>query len=215
MAGGPEQCSICLEALDGGVTALACGHRFHAACLAQMSGAVGTAARTSRRGTLTACPNCRTVSRVAPVAPAIQAFSVGDRVLALWGHRWFPGVVDEVVDGGDAYEIVWDDGDVGRVLAKNVRAEAPAAPVPPARTVTTATTARSEGGDSSDDEDDEHASPRAPERRSGEPAAVAEEGDGEPGRRRSAGAPRAHCTRPGTTPQAPPGGGAASGARAA
>ena len=26
MAGGPEQCSICLEALDGGVTALAGGH---------------------------------------------------------------------------------------------------------------------------------------------------------------------------------------------
>ena len=39
-----EQCSICLEALDGGVVALAtCGHRFHAACLAQMAGAVGTA----------------------------------------------------------------------------------------------------------------------------------------------------------------------------
>jgi hypothetical protein len=57
-----EQCSICLESLDGGVVALAtCGHRFHAACLAQMAGAVGTA--TTRRGSLTACPNCRTVSR--------------------------------------------------------------------------------------------------------------------------------------------------------
>ena len=55
-----EQCSICLEALDGGVVALAtCGHRFHAACLAQMAGAVGKA--TTRRGSLTACPNCRTV----------------------------------------------------------------------------------------------------------------------------------------------------------
>ena len=41
-----EQCSICLEALDGGVVALAaCGHRFHAACLAQMAGAVGTATK--------------------------------------------------------------------------------------------------------------------------------------------------------------------------
>ena len=56
-----DQCSICLESLDGGVVALAaCGHRFHAACLAQMAGAVGTA--TTRRGSLTACPNCRTVS---------------------------------------------------------------------------------------------------------------------------------------------------------
>ena len=112
MAGGPEQCSICLDDLDSGAPTLACGHRFHAACLAQMAGAVGTA--TTRRGALTACPNCRTVSRVAPLAPVVQAFSVGDRVLALWGHRWFPGVVDEVVDGGDAYEIVWDDGDVPR-----------------------------------------------------------------------------------------------------
>ena len=47
-----EQCSICLDALDGGVVALAkCGHRFHAACLARMAGAVGTA--TTRRGSLT------------------------------------------------------------------------------------------------------------------------------------------------------------------
>ena len=52
-----DQCSICLESLDGGVVALACNHRFHAACLAQMAGAVGTA--TTRRGSLTACPNCR------------------------------------------------------------------------------------------------------------------------------------------------------------
>ena len=123
-----EQCSICLESLDGRVVALAtCGHRFHAACLAQMAGAVGTA--TTRRGSLTACPNCRTVSRVAPVTT--PAFSVGDRVLALWGHKFYPGVVDEVVDGGDAYEIVWDDGDEGRVLAKNVRVAAPT-PVRPA-----------------------------------------------------------------------------------
>ena len=36
-----EQCSICLESLDdGGVVALACNHRFHAACLTEMAGAV-------------------------------------------------------------------------------------------------------------------------------------------------------------------------------
>ena len=64
-----DQCSICLDDVAPSVPALACGHRFHAACLAQMASAVGTAARTSRRGTLTACPNCRTVSRVSIVAP--------------------------------------------------------------------------------------------------------------------------------------------------
>ena len=64
-----DQCSICLESLDdGGVVALACNHRFHAACLAQMAGAVGTA--TTRRGSLTACPNCRTVSRTKAKAGA-------------------------------------------------------------------------------------------------------------------------------------------------
>ena len=93
-----DQCSICLDALDGGVAALACGHRFHAACLARLAGATGTS--STRRGALTACPNCRTTSRVAPVTSA--AFSVGDRVLALWGHKFYPGVVDEVVDSGRA-----------------------------------------------------------------------------------------------------------------
>ena len=56
MAG--EQCSICLEALDGGEVALACGHRFHAACLAQMAGAVGTAKRR-RRDKSDAAPSTR------------------------------------------------------------------------------------------------------------------------------------------------------------
>ena len=117
-----DQCSICLEALDGGVAALACGHRFHAACLAQCAAAVGTAATTSRRGTLTACPNCRTTSRVAPAATS-AAFSVGDRVLALWGHKWFPGDVYAVKDGGSAYEIAWDDEDSSNeVPASRVRA---------------------------------------------------------------------------------------------
>ena len=116
-----ETCSICLDALDGGVAALACGHRFHAACLASMAGAVGTASSTSRRGTLTACPNCRTTSRVAPVTSVL--FSVGDRVLALWGHKWFPGDVYAVKDGGSAYEIAWDDEDSSNTIpASRVRA---------------------------------------------------------------------------------------------
>ena len=116
-----DQCSICLDALDGGAVALACGHRFHGACLAQCAAAVGTAATTSRRGTLTACPNCRTTSRVAPVTSA--AFSVGDRVLALWGHKWFPGDVYAVKDGGSAYEIAWDDEDASNEIpASRVRA---------------------------------------------------------------------------------------------
>ena len=83
------QCSICLDDLDASGPTLACGHRFHAACLARLAGANGTT--PTRRGALTACPNCRTTSRVAPMTSA--AFSVGDRVLALWGHKWFPGDV--------------------------------------------------------------------------------------------------------------------------
>ena len=114
-------CSICLDALDSGVVALPCGHRFHVACLAQCAAAVGTAATTSRRGTLTACPNCRTTSRVVPASSA--AHRVGEKVLALWGHKWFPGVVDDVIDGGGAYEIAWDDEDSSnKVPASRVRA---------------------------------------------------------------------------------------------
>ena len=126
-----ETCSICLDALDGGVAALACGHRFHAACLASMAGAVGTAATTSRRGTLTACPNCRITSRVAPVTSA--AHGVGDKVLALWGYKWYPGVVDEVLDGGRAYKIAWDDGVDGEAPAAHVRAEQLTVDAPAAR----------------------------------------------------------------------------------
>ena len=123
-----DKCSICLEDVEYSVPALACGHRFHAACLAQMAGAVGTA--TTRRGSLTACPNCRTVSRVDPVMP-VAAFSIGDRVSALWDHKWFPAVVDGVINNGRAYQITWDDGDEGDVFAAHVRAAAPA----PARRV--------------------------------------------------------------------------------
>ena len=118
-------CSICLDALDSGVVALPCGHRFHAACLAQCAAAVGTAATTSRRGTLTACPNCRTTSRVVPATSA--AHRVGEKVLALWGHKWFPGDVYAVKDGGSAYEIAWDDEDSSNEIpASRVRA----APLP-------------------------------------------------------------------------------------
>ena len=114
-------CSICLDALDSGVVALPCGHRFHAACLAQCAAAVGTAATTSRRGTLTACPNCRTTSRVVPATSA--AHRVGEKVLALWGHKWFPGDVYAVKDGGSAYEIAWDDEDSSNTIpASRVRA---------------------------------------------------------------------------------------------
>ena len=132
-------CSICLEALDGGVAALACGHRFHAACLARLARATGTS--STRRGAMTTCPNCRTTSRVAPVTSA--AHRVGDKVLALWGHRWFPGVVDDVINGAGAYEIAWDDEDSSNTIpASRVRAalvtvdlDAPAARDVPPRTV--------------------------------------------------------------------------------
>lgn len=182
------ECSICLEEIsESDSVALVCGHRFHAACLAQMAGAVGTAATTSRRGTLTACPNCRKVSRVAPLAPVVAAFGVGDRVHAMWGHKWFPGVVDEVVDGGRAYEIAWDDGDLGEVTASRVRMDAwaPVRSDPDDDGEETAyeeeeTQGRPvEGVDSSDDEDDDEAwSPRAPAHHRGEPATVADASEG-------------------------------------
>ena len=118
MDNGPNQCSICLEAAEGSSTlALPCGHRFHAACLSQVAGL-----RTpTRRGTVVACPNCRKRSLVAPFAPA-AAFEVGDAVLALWGHRWYPGVVEEVIAGGQAFRILCDDDDASYEFpARHVR----------------------------------------------------------------------------------------------
>jgi hypothetical protein len=58
------------------------------------------------------------------VVPATSAaHRVGEKVLALWGHKWFPGVVDDVIDGGGAYEIAWDDEDSSnKVPASRVRA---------------------------------------------------------------------------------------------
>ena len=126
-----ERCSICLDTLPAaGVPALAwCGHRFHAACLARLADANGTPTMSTatRRVALTACPNCRKVSKVV-LTPVAAAFGVGDRVLALWGHKWLPGVVDKVVDGGRAYEVAWndDDGLCSAVLAAHIRARAPA-----------------------------------------------------------------------------------------
>ena len=38
-----------------------------------------------------------------------ETFSVGTHVTALWGHRWYAGVVDDILDGGRAYEIAWAD----------------------------------------------------------------------------------------------------------
>ena len=34
-----QQCSICLDDLDASGPTLACGHRFHASCLARLAGA--------------------------------------------------------------------------------------------------------------------------------------------------------------------------------
>ena len=38
-----------------------------------------------------------------------EIFSIGTHVTALWGHRWYAGVVDDILDGGRAYEIAWAD----------------------------------------------------------------------------------------------------------
>ncbi len=44
----------------------------------------------------------------------------GDSVEARWGGRWYPGVIDNVMEGG--YEIVWDeDGSANEILARDVR----------------------------------------------------------------------------------------------
>ena len=96
-----DQCSICLESLDdGGVVALACNHRFHAACLAEMAGAVGTA--TTRRGSLTACPNCRTVSKAgdAPRKRTKCVEGAWQKSNGKWGSVMFPG---REFDDLDAY----------------------------------------------------------------------------------------------------------------
>ena len=52
-----------------------------------------------------------------------ETFSVGTHVTALWGHRWYAGVVDDIIDGGRAYEIAWADEETcNEVPAADVRA---------------------------------------------------------------------------------------------
>ena len=121
-----DNCPICLEDLDAASPVLPCGHRCHASCLGQLAEANGWAA--TRRGTVIPCPSCRQEARVAAPAP-VAAFGVGDAVLALWGHKWFPGVVDDVLE--DGYEIAWDEEDASNeVPATRVRARVQ--PVPAA-----------------------------------------------------------------------------------
>ena len=124
-----DECPICLDDLDESSPALGCGHRCHAHCLGQLAHALGST--PTRRGTKLSCPTCRRESRVAICAPHTAEFSVGDAVLGLWGHRWFPGVVDAVIDGGRAYEIAYDDGDHAEVTANHCRRRRdPATPAP-------------------------------------------------------------------------------------
>ena len=124
-----DECPICLDDLDESSPALGCGHRCHAHCLGQLAHALGST--PTRRGTKLSCPTCRRESRVAICAPHTAEFSVGDAVLGLWGHRWFPGVVDAVIDGGRAYEIAYDDGDHAEVTANHCRRRHdPGAPAP-------------------------------------------------------------------------------------
>ena len=60
------ECPICLEELDNASPALACDHRFHAACLQELAAAAWAdgAARTRARGTAVLCPCCRGQSYV-------------------------------------------------------------------------------------------------------------------------------------------------------
>ena len=60
------ECPICLEELDVASPALACDHRFHAACLQELAAAAWAegAARTRARGTAVLCPCCRGQSYV-------------------------------------------------------------------------------------------------------------------------------------------------------
>ena len=61
-APAPPQCPICWEDLDD-APALACGHRFHAACVQELA-AAASSRRTRGRGTAVLCPLCRAQSYV-------------------------------------------------------------------------------------------------------------------------------------------------------
>ena len=61
-----DECAICLEDLDDASPALACGHKFHAACMRQLADAAwgdGNAPRT-RGGTHVRCPLCQKQMRI-------------------------------------------------------------------------------------------------------------------------------------------------------
>ena len=57
----PDECPICLENLDDASPALACDHRFHAACVQELVAKAWAegAKRTRSRGTAVLCPLCR------------------------------------------------------------------------------------------------------------------------------------------------------------
>ena len=62
----PDECAICLDDLDDASPALACGHKFHAACMRQLADAAwgdGNAPRT-RGGTHVRCPLCQKQMRI-------------------------------------------------------------------------------------------------------------------------------------------------------
>ena len=63
-APAPPQCPICLEDLDDASPALACDHRFHAACVQELMARAEGARRTRGRGTAVQCPLCRAQSYV-------------------------------------------------------------------------------------------------------------------------------------------------------
>ena len=48
-----------------------------------------------------------------------ETFSIGTHVTALWGHRWYAGVVDDIIDGGRAYEIAWAHEETGCTLSRS------------------------------------------------------------------------------------------------
>ena len=70
-------------------------------------------------GTVEAPAACADALQQKTPAPRLaQEFSVGDRVIALWEDRWYPGVVAEVLTG--QYDIAWDDEeDVNNVVLEN------------------------------------------------------------------------------------------------
>ena len=70
------------------------------------------------------------VTKSGAEAPAASTFAVGAQVEGLYPNgRWYPAVVSQVHDGGDAFTLDWEDGDANhkRQPASNVRARPGAA----------------------------------------------------------------------------------------